>query len=299
MTTGSAVDRTRTTPGPVRARPGPIWLVVALGALGLALAVNAVLGPLVLDVIRYRYGTSMTNQAIGLDATALILAAPLALVAAALVRRGHRLGAVVAMAPAAFAAYMAPQYVIGPDYTALPGNNEDAALGHIALFVLAVAVLVGAWRTSRPALSQLDGGADRARAWVVIGLAAFITVGRQLPAVLTVMADPGAAPAYRDNPTAFWLVVFLDLGVITPAALAAGVGLLRGAEWARGMAYAVIGWFLLVPASVAAMALAMWVNDDPLVTIVNVVVFGVAAALLTAAALLLYRPLLHQVPSPE
>ncbi len=41
----------------------------------------------------------------------------------------------LAFAPATFAAYMMPQYVIGPDYLGLPGNNERAALFHPAIFV--------------------------------------------------------------------------------------------------------------------------------------------------------------------
>jgi hypothetical protein len=275
----------------------PDTVAIGVIALGVLLALNSLLGPLAFDVIEYRYGPSMINQAIGLDAVALAVATPLAVAAGILIRRGHRAGPVLAMAPALFAAYMMPQYLIGPDYLNLPGNNENFALGHIAMFVLAVAVAIGAWRAVDPELLRPNTRkSDHRRSWVLIGVAAFIALGRQLPAVIAVMGDPTANEAYQDNATAFWLVVFLDLGVVTPAALAAAIGLRRGATWARTAAYAVIGWFSLVPISVFAMNVVMRVNDDPLVTTADTVVFGVAALVLTAGAVVLYRPLFAPDP---
>jgi hypothetical protein len=44
------------------------WGLLALAA---GLAANSLLGPLVFGVVHYRYGPSMTNQGIGLDAAVL------------------------------------------------------------------------------------------------------------------------------------------------------------------------------------------------------------------------------------
>jgi hypothetical protein len=271
-------------------------VAAAVTVLGVLLAVNALLGPLAFEVIEYRYGESMINQAIGLDAVALVVVFPLAVVAGVLTRRRHVAGPVLALAPALFAAYMMPQYVIGPDYLGLPGNNEDFALAHIAVFVLAVAVAIGAWRAIDPArLRPASRSSDGRRAWVLIGVAVFIGLGRQLPAILGVMADPSQNQSFQDNPTAFWLVVFLDLGIVAPAALAAAGGLQRAASWSRTAAYAVIGWFSLVPISVAAMNVARRVNDDPLVTTADTVIFAVAAVVFTIGAVWLYVPLFRGV----
>jgi hypothetical protein len=78
------------------------------------------LGPLVSETIRYHYSDSLLNQEIGLDAVALLGAAPVAEVAGLLVLRGHRAAPVLTFIPATFAAYMVPQYVVGPDYLGLP-----------------------------------------------------------------------------------------------------------------------------------------------------------------------------------
>lgn len=265
---------------------------VLTALLGLALATNSLLGPLVGEVIRYHYGASMVNQAIGLDAVALLFATPLALVAAWLIHRDHPAGPVLALAPATFAAYMMPQYVVGPDYLGLPGNNEDFVLAHIAVFVLAVAVAVLAWRgIDRSRLLPGTVLSDRHRSWVLLGVAAFIALGRQLPAIAQVMADPAGNTTYQDNPTAFWLVAFLDLGLITPASVAGAIGLRRHTDWARTASYAVIGWFSLVPVSVAAMTIAMQLRDDPLASTAGMVLFSAAALVFTAGAVALYRPM--------
>lgn len=291
--TGRGPDLRRTTelPTPTTATPQRL-LAAMVVVLGLALAANSLLGPLVGDVIEYRYSTSMINQAIGLDAVALLIACPLALIAGRLIHRRHRAGPVVSLAPATFAAYMMPQYVIGPDYLDLPGNNEDFALGHLAVFVLAVAVIIASWRSiDRARLRPATAGSDRRRSWILLGVAAFIALGRQLPAIVQIAREPTASGAYQDNPTAFWLVVFLDLAVVTPAAIAAAIGLRRHTDWARTAGYAVIGWFSLVPVSVAAMNVVMLVNGDPLVTTADALVVSIAAVVFTAAALALYRPL--------
>ncbi|HEY5852538.1 MAG TPA: hypothetical protein VIW24_00425 [Aldersonia sp.] len=78
---------------------------------------------------------------------------------------------------------------------------------------------------------------------------------------------------------------------MVPATVVAGIGLLRGARWSRKALYAVLGWFALVPPSVAAMAAAMFVNDDPNASAGQVVVFSVAAIVFAAFAARVYLPL--------
>lgn len=52
-----------------------------------------------------------------------------------------------------------------------------------------------------------------------------------------------------------------------------------------------IGWFALVPAAVAAMAVTMGINDDPAADLFTTGLFVIAAVFFTAGALRLYRPL--------
>jgi hypothetical protein len=69
------------------------------------------------------------------------------------------------------------------------------------------------------------------------------------------------------------------------------MGLRVGARWGRTAAYALIGWFALVPASVAAMSITMQVNNDPNADVTMTALFVAAAFVFSAGSLLLYRPL--------
>ena len=275
------------------------WLTFGLMALALGLVLNSLLGPLALEVIEYHFSESLINQGIGLDAVALFGAAPLALVAAFLVSRSHRAGPVLAFVPATFSVYMAPQYVVGPEYLTIPGNNEQFFLFHLAIFIIGVAVLLVAWsEVDRAWLPPSGRRADRRRSWVMLGVAAFILLGRWLPGIVDLMSGDPSTIDYLENPTSYLLIGLLDLGLVVPAALTSAIALRLGAAWARTAAYAVIGWFALVPAAVAAMAVTMQVNDDPNITAGATWVFVIAAVVFTVLAAFLYRPLFAD-PSDE
>jgi hypothetical protein len=241
-----------------RDRALPLLLVV----LAAGLTVVAVLGPLLTGVVRYRYSETMLNQAVGLDAFAVAVVVPLTVLAAVLVRRGNLAGPLLALGPAGFASYMSVQYVVGPEYLAIEGNGERAFLLFAGVFVVACCVLVQAWNAA--SAPPWPPAAARRRGLALLGLAAFVVLAMYVASgFVSAMTDfPGhvldraAESEYDEHPTAYWLVAFLDLAVVVPITVATGVGLLREREWARRAFYGVLGWFALVPGSVAAMARA-------------------------------------------
>ena len=280
------------------------WLAYGLFVLAAGLMANSILGPLVADIIQYRYSTSLINQGIGLDAVALFVAGPAAVMAGLLLLRGHQAGPVLAFIPATFVAYMAPQYIVGPEYLEIPGNNEQFFLFHLAIFVLAVTVLFVAWTmVGHGGLASTASVSDRRLGVVMLGVVGFVALGRWLPAIADVMSGQPSSADYLENPTAFFVIGLLDLGLVVPAAVASFVGLRLRTGWARQAAYAVIGWFTLVPAAVAAMAVTMWIKDDSNITNATAMVFVVAAAIFTTGAALLYRPLftagLPEIPKED
>ena len=93
-----------------------------LVALALALLANALLGPLGLGWIVWRLSPLGLNQTYGIDATVLLLGAPLALVAGWLWHAGHRLAPPLALGTASFALYYGVAEVIGPDYVRYAGQ---------------------------------------------------------------------------------------------------------------------------------------------------------------------------------
>jgi hypothetical protein len=249
--------------------------------LGSGLALNTLLGPLVFGIISYPFTETVRNETLGLEAFSLALIAPLAITAGVLALRGHRSAGILALGPAAYGAYMLVQYVVGPHY---PTYQPSIAL-HLALFVLSVGMLLWAWTTVDTRLGS------RSRVWAIVAfaLAAFV-VSRWLPAFTGMLAnDP--IPAAAPDVTMYWSIFLLDLGLVVPATVATGIGVLVGSRWATKALYGVVGWFALVPPSVAAMSIVKLLRGDPNATPADTVVFIVVTLVFWAIAFVLFRPL--------
>lgn len=265
------------------------WALLALGPL---LAANSVLGPLVLDVIRYRFSEALVAQGVGLDAVSLAVVAPLAVIAGVLCLRRRPAGPALALGVGAYVAYMAIQYVVGPDYLSLPGNNERYFPFHLGLFVLGLATTAGAWATARGrSLPPTTEAAARRWGRLLLVLAALLAL-RYLPMLIGLVGGDPSAPEFRENPTSFLLIAVLDLGVFLPMAVAAGLALGKGRRWARRALHLVLGWFALVALAVAAMAVVMWQRGEPAMSRGHMVGFCVVAVMLAALQVRLVWPLL-------
>ncbi|HEY5854112.1 MAG TPA: hypothetical protein VIW24_08695 [Aldersonia sp.] len=285
MDTNETVVRLRRTA--VRDGDPPRGFGIALIGLAAALVLNTVLGPLVAGVVEYPFSDTLRNQLIGLEIVTVAMVAPLSLAAGILASRGHRAAAVLAFGPAAYTAYMFVQYVLGPEYA----EYGPVIVFQLALFACGALLAVWAWQLidddSLPAISR-----RRARVYgiVLLALAAFV-ISRYLGAISGSLRDGPIPEEFAEARTFYWSIVLLDLGVVVPATIIAGIGLLRGARWSRKALYAVLGWFALVPPSVAAMAAAMFVNEDPHASAGQVVVFSIAAIVFAALAVRVYLPL--------
>ncbi len=267
-------------------------LTATLLVLAAGLAANSLLGPVALDVIRYRWSETIDNQGIGLDAVALFAVVPLCLVAAALVHRGRTSGWALALGPAGFALYMLPQYVIGPQYITTPGNNERFFALHYALFMVAGGVFLLTWNGLRASeLPALTPARRRGAAVFLFAFPVFLVFGLYLKSFSDTLSDAPTRAEYLENPTPFWVISFLDLAIAAPAAAVSGWALLKGLTWAPKALYAMVGWFALVPPSVAAMGIVMVVRDDPNQSMGQAVSFVIFAVVFASFAWWLYRPL--------
>ena len=265
----------------------------ALALLAGGLVLNSALGPLGADVVRYPITATVRSQLIGLEVVSLVLVVPASLWAAWLWVRRHPAAPVVAFAPAAYTAYMFVQYVVGPLYT----SWTLALLLHLALFTGGLVLTVWAWVECVREAADLPVPAPRRARWfagVLVGLAVFV-VARYLPGILGAGSETALPREVVEEPAFYWSIVLLDLGVVVPGALAAGVALWRGARLGAAGLYAVTGWFTLVPPSVAAMGAVMVLQDDEFADAGQVVVLGVASVVFAAFALVVFRPLFRSV----
>ncbi|MFG1847042.1 hypothetical protein [Micromonospora carbonacea] len=238
-------------------------LAAALTALAATMATSSLLGPLGAGLMRYRTSPTTLHQLVGGDAAALFVVTPLAVAAAVLAGRRHPVAPPLAAGIAGYALYTYAQVVIGQEYLRLPGNVERFFPLLLAAFLLAEATLVLAWRALSPHPPAPSRQLARAAGGTLLGAAAFLLLGLHLPTMVTAWTDPASMIEYASSPTPFWTVKLMDLGIVVPAAVAVGLGVLRGAAWARRMAYPLLTWLTCLGASVTAMAVVMLADGDP------------------------------------
>jgi hypothetical protein len=267
--------------------------------LGCVVATTALLGPWGFGVIRYRASATALNQIVGADAAALVVVAPVAVIAGIFVLRRRPLGPVLALAASVFVVYTYAQLIVGEDYLRLPGNNERYFPLLLGGFILAGGIAVAAWRAlDADALPTVSTRLGRTYAVVLAVVATYLVVGLHLPSLVDALRDEPTRTEYLSSPTAFWLVKVMDLGIVAPVAVVSAVGLWRRSARALAPAYAVVGAFTLLAASVAGMALTMYLRKDPDASPATVVAFAVITLVFASLAAALYRPLFARQAAP-
>lgn len=267
-------------------------LAAGFAVLGALVLGYVVLGPLLLGVIRFRTSASGLNQVRGGDLAALLVVVPTCFAVSWLAARGHRAAPVLGLAPAVFAMYTYSQLILGNEYLHRPGNVERFFPLLLCLFVLAAALALRCWSLVDPDLLPVPSRRlERGSGILLVVTAVFVVVGIHLPGLVDALHDPPRGSLYLSLPTTFWVVKFYDLGIVVPAALAVGVGLLRRRRWAAKPAYAILGGYVLLAWSVAGMAWTMLVNGDPDASVVQAAAMTVLAASGAVFAVHLYGPL--------
>lgn len=289
MTTTLRTPTPRTI-APERSR----WLAIATLLLGLGAAAVSLLGPLVAGTIEYHVSDDAANQVAGGDFAGLVLVAPVSVLAAFLLWRGHRAGPVLALGPALYGLYMYSQLAVSGDIARYSGNSERFFLLYLGLFVIAGAIAVRAWSLIEHDLPAPPRRLDRGFAWFLAVVATFLTIGLHLPGMLDAWSDTPTSSEYLADPVVFWLVKFMDLGVVVPVLCVTAFGLLGGRAWAAKARFVAAGWPALLGSSVAGMAIVMQVNGDPAATTANTIVFGAFAFIALGFAWGIYRPLFRQ-----
>ena len=283
-------------PGARASRDRP--LAVLLVAEGGLVATSVLLGPLALDVLRYRTSASGLDQIRGTDLTAIALVAPLCVWIGRLAREGHPAAPVLALAPAGYAVYVWTQLLVGSEWGRLPGNVEwfsPLLLGVVGIGLAVVVLATRALRSQVPL--RWSRRLERATGVLLLAVAGFVVVGIHLSSLVDALGSAPVGVGVLETPNAFWVVKAMDLGLIVPASLLIGAGLLKGRSWARTPAAAVLGGYALLGWSVAAMGWSMVRGGAVDASMALAVGSTAVAAAVTGYAVTLYRPLFRRAPS--
>ncbi|HST82221.1 MAG TPA: hypothetical protein VLL08_10845 [Kineosporiaceae bacterium] len=267
-------------------------LGAGLASLGGLVIVYVLLGPLVLDVIHFRTSASGLNQIRGGDLAALVVVAPVCLTIGWLAWRGNPAAPTLALAPAIFAMYTYSQLILGNEFLHLPGNVERFFPLLLTIFLVATAITLRCWHLAQPEkLPSTSSRLEHGSGILLIVIAVFVVLGIHLPNLVDALRDHPKGAAYLATPTTFWVVKFYDLGIVVPAALTVGSGLLRRRPWARKPAYAILGGYVLLGWSVAGMGWSMLLSNDPDASLPLAIGLTALAGAGAVFAYFLYRPL--------
>jgi hypothetical protein len=252
------------------------------------------LGPLGGDVIRYHASEGAINQIVGGDVAGLALVAPLGIISGVLVWRSHPAGPVLGIGPAFYVLYMYSQLALGGDVSRYEGNSERFFLLFVVLFAVAGAVAFRCWSVvDEGGLTELQPPVRRVAAGFLIIVALFLLVGLHLPGLVDAWSIEPTGAEYLADPVVFWLVKFMDLAIVVAVMAVVAVGSLRQESWAAKALLVVVGWSALLGASVAGMAVAMLVKNDPGASVTNVTAFATFALVALVLAGLVQSPMIR------
>jgi hypothetical protein len=212
-----------------------------------------------------------------------------------LARDGHPAAPVLALAPAGYGVYVWTQLLVGSEWDRLPGNVEWFSPLLLGAVGVGVGVVV---RTTRALRSQVplrwSRRQERATGVLLLAVAGFVVLGIHLSSLVDALRSAPVGVGVLETPNAFWVVKSMDLGLIAPASLLIGGGLLRGRTWARTPAAAVLGGYALLGWSVAAMGWSMVRGGAADASVGLAVGSTTVAAAVTGYAVALYRPLFRR-----
>jgi hypothetical protein len=166
------------------------------------------------------------------------------------------------------------------------------------LFVAGWGVALAAWNAIDVDALPLSPRRARRLSRLVLPVLALLAFGRYIPSLADWMSSTPREKNYLAGPNFSWAIAMLDLGVFLPLTVSACVGIARGRRWAKKALYAAVTWFGLVGPAVAAMAITMYVNDDPIASGGNTAFMTVLGGLFLVLAVYLYRPLLTSRAAP-
>ena len=263
-----------------------LWLASGLLALAAGIAANAIAGPLLLELVTYPFSESARNMTIGFEAVSLLVVAPLSTIGAVLVFRGDHVGYLVALPPSAYSVYVFSQFVVAPQYV----TYSPIVLLHLGLFVLGGWLLVTASRRIRAEdLPPLDHRRRRIAVAVLIVLGG-VTALKYVAGLPSILGGESIPAMYVDDPTVYWSIFLLDLGVVVPITVAVGRGLLGNRKWAHKALYGLVGWYVLAFGAVTALFAVLFLSGDPNGSAGSVLSLCVVLVLVVAVAGWIWLP---------
>lgn len=243
----------------------------------IAVALISLLGPLVLGEIHYRTNQSGIWQIQGADFANLLLMVPLLLIGGALHLMRREGAKYFLVLPPLTLIITGLSLGVGNEWSnpAYTGNVEQYWWLYLTVIIGGLLLLVASMsmftRKDAPEFNRKS-----LRTYVGIMSLLLLVFAAMWVSETMQVASTGdtSSGSYKDAPTVFWIVRYLDLGGTIPLGFLALYLLLSNPKRAYSMILLFYGYFITMGTAVNAMGWAMWLNKDPTLQSGALVIFG-------------------------
>lgn len=226
---------------------------VLCAVVGVLLVIATVLGPLVTGRIQFHMSNDALVQYVGGELVTSSLAL-LFLVCAPFWLSGQTWAPALTTGASAYVIYTFVTVVMGQEYGKYPGNAETAFLLYSAITTSAVLLLVFSARACL-ALPPLPNVPRQAALAVLVGIAVLFAL--MWVARLAGFYRTGPTDEYTTATTLFWVIKYLDLGIVIPLLIVTGLAQRHPTAVSNAAAITALGFVTWLLTSILLMAVAM------------------------------------------
>jgi len=259
-------------------------------ATGLLLVYLAVLGPLLLGVIRYKTAATAIYQIMGQDLVNLVLLSVLAIVGGIALILKKDFSRFLILSTPLYLIYYVLSYTVGLEWssTLYSGNSEKYSWHFLFILIASVITLLYALSIFPKSLKPTF------RKRPLVAYSAFLTIFLIMFALMWLkevqeVITTGTTRAYGEVPTAFWLIRYFDLGFTIPLGFISIYLLWTRPEETAAVQFLFYGFFITMIIAVNSMGLTMLVKHDPAFRMADMIVFLSLAVIVFAGFIYILR----------
>ncbi|HSV41786.1 MAG TPA: hypothetical protein VLH13_00065 [Methanomassiliicoccales archaeon] len=232
---------------------------------GAVLVIMAVLGPLGTGDIEYRVAQSAKYQLLGQDIADLVFIAPLLFIGGVMMLLGRPNAKYLLVLTPVTLMYTGLSIGIGSEWSdpLITGNVEQYTWIFMTLVIGGLFLLVGTLSMFGP-VDVPDFRPKGLRTFVIVMSLFLLLFALMWISQVVTVVDQGdlSDGSYTDDPTLFWVIRYLDLGIVIPVGFMALYLLLKQPKRAYGLVLLFFGFFATMAVSVDAMMAVQIANGD-------------------------------------
>jgi len=250
---------------------------------GLILIYLAVLGPLFLNLIRYKTAGVVNNQLAGQDLINLFVLSPILIIGGVALFFRKQLSRYFLILTPLYLIYYVLSYTIGWEWSspAYTGNSEKYTFYFLFILISSLITLL----YSLSIFPKKVRSSFRKRGLVIYSalftLFLLLFSSMWIKEVIEVIKT-GTSRGYDIAPAAFWLVRIFDLGFTVPLGLISVYLLWVRPDSTFPIQFMFYGFFLTMIIAVNAMGFIMFLNNDPTFLLRDLIVFVILALIIAA-----------------